>query len=454
VIKSTLDNIVGVDNVLIPTNSAYQQYSQEQRGRFDSKPSFIVLPNSTEQVSQLLKYCYSNDIIAIPQGGNTGLVGGSVADYADRTCIIINLSRYQQIDDIYDDPHRIIVASGCTLAKLNRYTTRRYNTLWPVGLSVADKAQIGGIISTNAGGVNVLQHGMAGANVLGLEVVLANGEVVNTLTPLTKRNNGYNITSLFIGSEGTLGIITKASLKLTPISKYKQLMWVGMADLSEVITLYKLLYQQYSQQLTAFEVMSHITVELVAKWRQLQQPLANNHQWYLLIEFSSNMRLDLPDIANSILCDDINATTIWQIRSEIPWVQREEGASIKHDIALPLAHIAKFHAKAESKITKLISGARLTPFGHIGDGNLHYNVLQPVAMSKSRFLAKTKLCNQLVYETVWQYGGTCSAEHGVGLIKQDAMSYEHGQTNLQLMRAIKTTLDDKNIMNTGKVLMI
>ena len=442
----------------ILTGADATPYLAEQRGRYTSLPVPIVLPGSTAEVAAVLRLCAVHGVTVVPQGGNTGLVGGSVA--TDSRQILLNLQRMQAVRDIDPANFTMTAEAGCTLAAV-KAAAAGVNRLFPLGLSVAETCRIGGNIASNAGGVNVLRYGTTRELVLGLEVVLADGTVLSELTRLRKNNIGIDLKQLFIGSEGTLGVITAAVLKLWPRPRSETALWLGFDSVAAAMRSFVQVREEAGETLAAFELMSAASVALVEQYRpHLAAPV--RAPWGALVALASERAGDdLDRLANHLAClpgvtaariagNTAEAEGFWTIRRELPWVQREAGGSIKHDIAVPLSAIAPFIAEADAAIAQLVPGARPVTFGHAGDGNLHYNILQPEHADRAAFLKRWAEVNHHVHAIAVRYGGSISAEHGIGLAKKAELRQAVAVESLRLRQRLKQALDPQGLMNPGK----
>jgi FAD/FMN-containing dehydrogenase len=455
--------LVGEDNCLA-TPALCAPYLQEQRGRFESHAHVVILPATTEEVAALVKLCAEHKIQIVPQGGNTGLVGGAVATTNKE--ILINLQKMNRVIALDAADYTMTVEAGCTLQQVKNVAVAQQRC-FPMGLSVAAKCQIGGVLSTNAGGINVLRYGMARDMVLGIEAVLPNGEIVNTLQSTRKNNIGFDVKQLFIGAEGAFGIITKATLKLFPLPQQKQTFVLACTSIEQVLEAFMVTKNALGEILSAFELLSKPAIQLVAKHRKelQEQYFPLSYPWLVLAELESSKAFPVADLA-ATLCEDLlkqkivadilvpsnkeDAEKLWKIRAEIPWVQREEGASIKHDIALPLSQWAGFMAAAEEKILQKNARVRIVAFGHLGDGNIHYNLMQPIGVQASDFLEKMPIYNEMVHDLVHQHGGTFSAEHGIGLAKRAEVLKYVAPEVISLQQKLKMLIDPTDILNPHK----
>lgn len=450
----------------IVTGDDVASYLVESRDKFDGKAALAALPADTNEVSQVLKIANAAGIGVVPQGGNTGLVGGQIPSL-DGSQIIVNLSRMKTIRSLDIANDTMLVEAGCVLADVQAAAldAGRY---FPLSLASEGSAEIGGLLSTNAGGINVLRYGNARAQVLGLEVVLPNGDIWDGLKGLRKDNTGYDLKQLFIGSEGTLGIITAAVLKLFPAPRDRATGFVALEDLESVVALLGLTRQLTGELVSAFELIPAIGLEFLEKHKGYKAPLDTGAPWYVLMELSSTdapgtLRKALEPLLETalergLIVDAVIAETLsqakdfWRLREELSEVQKFEGGSIKHDIAVQISDIPRFVERATNTVTKVCPGIRPVVFGHIGDGNLHFNLTQPEDTDKETYLASWEAIARLVHDIVVGMSGSISAEHGIGQLKRDDLDRYKARIEMDLMRALKMTIDPRGIMNPGKVL--
>ncbi len=439
-------------------------YLHEQRNRWPGHSPLILRPETTEQVSAILKLANDTRTAIVPQGGNTGLVGGQVALNGE---IILSLNRMTRIREIDPVTNTLTAEAGVTLARA-REAAAEVDRLYPQLLPSEGTCTIGGNLSTNAGGTAAIAHGVARAHALGLEVVLADGRVLNNLNKLKKDNTGYDLKNLFIGAEGTLGIITAAVLRLVPRPRSVELAFLGVPSVQAAVDLLGLAYARAGSQVTSFELMTRMNVDLAIRYIDgIRDPLDAPHPWYVLLELSSQAESGLRDLVEAIfeagvergLIDDgaiaqtlEQARAFWRIREEAGEVQKHEGGSIKHDISIPVAAIPAFITEANAAAIAVVPGARPMPFGHVGDGNIHYNITQPAGMDKSAFMAREDDIQDAVFAIVAKYGGSISAEHGIGIAKRARLPLVKDPVAIELMRTLKATLDPNGILNPGKVL--
>jgi len=458
-----MSDIVGPKGIIYEV-ADMKPYLHEERGLEKGNADLVIRPDCVEGISSIVKICNEKKIPIVPVGGSTGLVGGTVA----KGGVVLATDRLSSIIDVDPLNKTITVEAGCILANVQLAAAEK-NCLFPLSLGAEGSCRIGGNLSTNAGGVNVLRYGNMRDLVLGLEVILPNGEVWNGLNRLRKDNMGYDLKQLFIGAEGTLGIITKAVLKLFPAPKIAITTLVAMPKLDCILDLFDQTRELCGDRLTAFELISRIGIELgKAHIPGVKDPFARLHPYYALIELTSthvheNLRIQIESILesaleNGVISDAVIAENdsqrkeLWKIREEIPAAQSCEGGSIKHDISVPVSSTVDFILEATKRVLKVMPGIRPCPFGHIGDGNIHYNLTQPNGMEKEIFMAKSSKINSIVYDLVTEMNGSISAEHGIGSFKREELAYYASPTKLSLIKIIKQAIDPKNIMNPGKIL--
>jgi FAD/FMN-containing dehydrogenase len=458
--------IVGEKNALRDPRDI-EPYLIEPREKFGGKTSMVLRPSEVEEVSAILKLATATGTAIIPQGGNTGLVGGQMPDESGQQ-VILSLSRLNRIRSIDPAGNLAIVEAGVVLKTLQD-AAENEGRLFPLSLGSEGSCQIGGNLSSNAGGTAVLAYGNTRELCLGVEVVLPTGEILNDLRYVKKDNTGYDLKDLFVGAEGTLGVITAAVVKLFPLPRGKGVAYAGLASPEDALKLLGLAQGHAGPSLTGFELMPRIGVEFsVAHTDGVRDPLDAPHQWYVLIDISSSRSAeDARETIEAILMEAYEAGLVqdaaiadstaqeksfWHMREAMSLAQRPEGGSIKHDISVPVAKIPDFIAEADAAVLDLIPSARIVCFGHMGDGNLHYNISQPVGADKEAFLARWVEINKRVHDIVRSYKGSISAEHGIGQLKRKELSETKSPVALDLMRRIKKSFDPAGIMNPGKVL--
>jgi FAD/FMN-containing dehydrogenase len=460
----SLSVIAGNDAVL--TGELAAPYCTDWRGRYSGNALAVVFPSNTQQVAELVKLCAANNIAIVPQGGNTSLCGGSVPlQHGEQ--VVLNLSRMNQVRAIDPTNYTMTVEAGCKLADV-RDAAEQNNRFFPLGLTATQKyCEIGGNLSTNAGGINVLRYGNTRDLVLGLEVVLPDGRIWNGLRSLRKDNSGYDLKHLFIGAEGTLGIVTAAVLKLFPRPQAEATACMALRDPLAAVALLSHLRATCGDKISAFEIISRSCLDLVFKHiPDTREPFASRHEWIVISQLAdvlpapmdADLRGALRSFGDGIIEFDIttdkdHAERWWKLRKNISEAQKLEGISIKHDVSVPISRIAEFIARADAALHKAFPGARIVAFGHMGDGNVHYNVSMPDAAQNKTFIAQQEgMVNKLVYAVVRELNGSISAEHGLGQLKRDTIRDYKDPLELELMRTIKQALDPKGLMNPGKVL--
>ena len=456
--------IVGSEALL--TGEATSPYCADKRGRYSGNALAVVFPADTRQVAEIVKLCASSQIAIVPQGGNTSLCGGSVPLTTGRQ-IVLNLSRMKRIRAVDPVNYTMTVEAGCILADV-RAVAEQHDRLFPLELTATlDYCEIGGNLSTNAGGNGVLRYGNARDLVLGLEVVLPDGRVWNGLRSLRKDNSGYDLKHLFIGAEGTLGIITAAVLKLYPRPQSSATAIVAITDPAIAVRLLAHIRAICGDTLSAFELVSRSSLDIVLRHVPgTAEPFTRQYEYYLLIQSSDVLRRPLDDALRSaiqgfgadipefgVTTDADAAENWWKLRKNISDAQKRDGISIKHDISVPVSRVAEFIARADAAMHAAYPGVRIVAFGHMGDGNIHYNISLPDAGQNEIFIAQQEgAVNKLVYQVVRELNGSISAEHGLGQLKRETIRAYKDPLELELMRSIKQVFDPQGLMNPGKVL--
>src|SRR4029453_17646399 len=454
--------IVG-DKYAVTDPADIAPYVTEERDLFRGRSPLVLRPGSTAEVSAICKLANEHCIALVPQGGNTGLVGGQTPHNGE---VVVSLRRMDKIRDI-DTASNTMTCEAGVILQVAQQRAAEVDRLFPLSLGAEGSCTIGGNLSTNAGGTAALAYGVAREMALGVEVVLADGRVLNALSKLKKDNTGYDLRNLFIGAEGTLGIITAATLKLFPKPRAIETAYVGLKSPAEALKLLSISQNEAAGSLTSFELLADIAVDFsIRHGIDVRDPLTSKHPWYVLMELSSS-RDDARDALEAILAkgmeegivdDAVFAASLsqragfWKLRDEMLAAQKPEGGSIKHDISVPVAAVPDFIEQANAAGVKLKPGARPGPFGHLGDGNIHYNVSQPVGGEPADFLARWHEVNAVVFDIVLQMGGSISAEHGIGVLKRKKLPQVKDKVAIELMRSIKAMLDPLGIMNPGKVL--
>jgi FAD/FMN-containing dehydrogenase len=455
-----LAGIVGAANVLTdPAEIA--PFVTDWRGRYRGAAQCVVRPTTTEEVAAVVKLCAATSTPIVPQGGNTSLCGAATPNDEGRA-VVLSLGRLNRIVTVDAKNNAIFVEAGCTLAAIQE-AARAADRLFPLALASEGTCQIGGNLSTNAGGVQVLRYGNTRELTLGLELVLPNGEIWNGMRGLRKDNTGYDLKQLFIGAEGTLGVITGAVLKLFPLPKTQTTCWLNVATPSVAVDLLNAAKNSFDSQLTAFELVSEAALGLVLKnIPESTRPVAIS-PYYVLAEFSDvaagTLENWLADMLEAGLLDDAvlaqsesQARKLWALRENISEAQKIEGVSIKHDISVPVSSIPNFLKQADAALAKVFPGIRVVAFGHLGDGNLHYNLSKPNALENTVFIDSQPAVNRLVHDLVHSLNGSISAEHGIGQLKREELLRYKSPVELAMMRSIKQALDPLGLMNPGKIL--
>lgn len=465
VFLKSLRDVVG-DAYVLTAQDDMVPYFRDYRGRFVGSGVAVVRPADTAQVSAVVKICATHGVPIIPQGGNTGLVGGSIP--YDGKGVVLSLSRMNAIRTIDADNFTMTVEAGCVLSTVQQAAdnVQRY---FPLSLASEGSCQIGGVIAANAGGILTIRYGNMRDLVLGLEVVLPNGEIWNGLRSLRKDNTGYDLKHLFIGSEGTLGIVTAAVLKLYAPPGLRETFFASTDDIRNVTPFLSLMRDAFGESILAFELIARRGVEFAVKYNpQCAEPLQNRAPWNFLVEISGGKNGDglrgrveealarafeLGLIGDAVIAqNEQQRQMFWVMRESVSDAQRYAGASIKHDISVPVYKIPEFVIEATALVEKMIPDVRPVIFGHAGDGNLHFNLTEPEGADRETFLARWDEVNHAVHDIVQKYDGSIAAEHGVGTFKAAEMAQRKSSVEMDLMRLVKNTLDEDGLMNPGKVL--
>lgn len=454
--------IVG-DKYAVTARDDIAPYLTEERNLYQGHSPLVLRPGSTAEVAAICKLASELRIAIVPQGGNTGLVGGQTPHHGE---VVVSLRRLDKIREIDTESNTMTCEAGVVLASAQQ-AADNVDRLFPLSLGAEGSCTIGGNLSTNAGGNSALAYGVAREMALGLEVVLADGRIINNLSKLKKDNTGYDLRNIFIGAEGTLGIITAAVLKLFPKPRTVETAFVGISSPADALKLLTISQGMASNNLTSFELIADICIDFcVRHGPSIRDPMPGKHPWYVLMEISSP-RQDARETIEAILEEAFEDAVIrdaviaanldqrkafWKLREVISPVQKEEGGSIKHDVSVPIANVPQFIAEANAAVVKLIDGARPFPFGHLGDGNIHYNVTQPIGGDKKAFLDRWHDVHEVVHAIVAKLGGSISAEHGIGVMKREELPHFKDPTAIAVMKSLKATLDPLNILNPGKVI--
>ena len=461
-----LGQSVGDDHVL--TGEGLLAYEQDWRQRARGRALAVVRPRSTDEVAAVVRACAAHGAPIVPQGGNTGLAVGSVPDDSG-TQVLLSLRRMDTVRAIDAANLTLTAEAGCILQNVQD-AAEGAGLLFPLSLAAEGSCTLGGNLAANAGGTQVVRYGNARELCLGLEVVTAQGEVWHGLSGLRKDNTGYDLRDLFIGSEGTLGVITAATMKLYPQPAVRLTAWAAVPSMQAAVDLLGLAHRHLGAGLTGFEVMNQFALSLVAKhYPQQRVPLWQDTPWCVLLENSDHeseaharalferlleAALDAGCVTDAVVAESLSqAQALWHIRESIPLAQAEEGLNIKHDISVPVSRIPAFVSETDALLAREIPGVRLVDFGHLGDGNLHYNVQAPEGQDAAVFLREQEeRINTLVFDSVARHGGSISAEHGIGSLKAAKLPHYKSPVAMQMMRAIKQALDPQGIMNPGRVL--
>jgi FAD/FMN-containing dehydrogenase len=461
-----LSRIVGEQYVLVD-EAETASYATDFRKRYFGRARAVVKPRTTDEVAKIATLCAETRTPIVPQGGNTGLCGGATPD-ASGTQLIVNLSRMNQIRALDPVNNTVTVEAGCVLANLQRAADDA-DRLFPLSLGAEGSCEIGGNLSTNAGGVQVLRYGNARELVLGLEVVVPSGEIWDGLRGLRKDNTGYDLKHLFIGAEGTLGIITAAVLKLFPKPRTQVTAVVALESTRQALRLLTHVQERCGDRLTAFELMSQICIELVTRHIPgVQPPFKKRYAEHVLVELTDTHAAgNVKDILEAaleeafekhIIVDAVvagsqaQAQKLWALRENLTEAQALDGKQVKHDVSVPISHIAEFVEVTQAALEREFPGVRVVNFGHVGDGNLHFNVAPPPGMDEDAFMRRMREVNRVVHDTTVRYGGSISAEHGLGVYKREEILRYKTPLEMELMRSIKQAIDPLGIMNPGKVL--
>ena len=444
-----------------------EPYLVDFRSLYHGASPLVVCPGSTNDVAVVLAICNEHRVGVVPHGGNTSYCGGATpSETGDQ--IVLSLRRLNRVREVDAANFSITVEAGCVLAAVQA-AAQAAERFFPLSLGSEGSCQIGGNLSTNAGGLNAVHYGVTRDLVLGLEVVLADGRVIDGLTSLRKDNTGYDLRNLFIGAEGTLGVVTAASLKLYPIPRTIETAFAAVRDASAAVELLARLRAATGDCVTSFEFLPRIAIEFTTRHIPgVTDPLERPYEYYVLCEVSTAredaaLRGLLEEalergMTDGLVLDAVFAESIaqrdalWKLRESVPEGQRHEGASIKHDVSVPVAALPEFLAQASAAVQAIVPAGRLVAYGHVGDGNLHFNVSQPIGDDPRAFLVHTHELETAIYNLVQQFRGSISAEHGIGRLKRAELGKHKGHVDLEVMRAIKQALDPNGIMNPGKVL--
>ena len=464
-----LQDALGADQVLtLP--EAQGPYLADWRGRYQGRAQAVVLPQTTEAVAQVVRLCVAAQVPMVPQGGNTGLCGGATPDESGNA-VVVSMTRLNRIRAIDATNFSITAEAGVTLDAL-KTATESVNRLYPLTLGAGHLTTLGGTLATNAGGLQVLRYGMTRDLCLGLEVVLPDGRIWSKLSGLRKDNTGYDLKQLFIGAEGTLGLITAATMKLYPLPAARALIWLDLPDVTQVIAAHALAQNVFAGAQTAAELMSPVTLSLVRKHLP-EATLPSSVEgdgwprgWALMLEVSAHDAEFLQALLQAwcracegagqpvgyLLTSAADQAAIWAIRKGLAESQKREGVSIKHDVGLPISQIPQFLSEASAALESRFPGVRIVAFGHVGDGNLHFNLSFADPAQNAALIAQSQAANAVVYDVVSRLGGSIAAEHGIGQLKPAWLAQHAPAGSMALMQQIKTALDPQGLMNPGKVL--
>jgi FAD/FMN-containing dehydrogenase len=465
-IARSLSDLLGTDGV-VTDPCALAPFLTDHRKLYSGRALAVAVPRSTEEIAKLLAFCNERRIGVVPHGGNTSYCGGATPDETGSQ-IVLSLRRLNRIRKVEPLNYSLVAESGCILAEVQKAADAA-ERFFPLSLGAEGSCQIGGNLSTNAGGTNVVRYGMTRDLVLGLEVVLADGRVLSSLDALRKDNTGYDIKQLFLGAEGTLGVITAASLKLFPKVRASATAFAAVPDVQSAVTLLSELRAASGDTVSSFELIPRIGVELTVKHIPgVTDPLDRPYDWYVLCELTSSRASDtLSEILEETLGDALERglvfdaaiarsererESLWKMRETIPEAQRIDGASLKHDVSLPIPVLPQFVAKAAAWLAVNVPDGRLVAYGHVGDGNLHFNLNQAPGSDRARFLAREEPIRRAIHDLVREFGGSFSAEHGIGRLKVGELERYASPVELDLMRAVKRAFDPHGILNPGKVL--
>ncbi|WJJ94206.1 FAD-binding oxidoreductase [Neopusillimonas aromaticivorans] len=463
-----LAGLVGQPNVI--TGADAESFLVDWRGRYSGQALAVVRPGSTAEVAAVMAWCSAHRVPVVPQGGNTGLCGGATPD-ASGQAIVLSLGRLNSIRSIDTDNDTMVVEAGCILQNIQQ-AAKEVDRLFPLSLAAEGSCTIGGNLATNAGGTQVLRYGNARDLVLGLEVILPDGQVMQGLRGLRKDNTGYDLRNLFIGSEGTLGVITAATLKLYPQPVAQCTALVGLADIQSAVALLSVARKGFGPALTGFELIAGDCLQAVTQcFPQQRMPFEGESAglpWYALLELSDaesaeharerfetivGQTIEAGLVLDAVIAENIaQSKALWHLRESIPLAEKMLGKSIKHDVSVPVSHMAEFVETTNRAVQSRFPGVQHIIFGHLGDGNLHYNIARGARRSEEELLALQDQVYQVVHDNVFRFGGSISAEHGVGQLKRDVLSRYKDPVEMALMARIKVALDPLGIMNPGKVL--
>jgi D-lactate dehydrogenase (cytochrome) len=465
VVKARLYELLGAD-ALLTVSTDVEPFLTDHRHLFRGRTAAVVMPKTVEQVSKVLAFCHEHLIGVVPHGGNTSYCGGATPDESGEQ-IVLSLRRLNRIRSVDPLNWSLVAEAGCILADVQRAADAA-DRFFPLSLGAEGSCQIGGNLATNAGGTNVVRYGMMRDQVLGIEAVLADGRVLSTLTSLRKDNTGYDIKSLFLGSEGTLGVITAASLKLFPRIRSSATAFAAVPNVRAAVELLAAFREESGDAVSSFELIPRIGVDLTTIHIDgVTDPLNEIYPWYVLCELTSSRFVDTLDaVLEGVLSGAMERQTVldaviaqnerereafWRLRETIPEAQRLDGASLKHDVSVPITVLPEFVERASVWVAEHLPEARLVCYGHVGDGNLHFNLSQRQEADREAFLAREPETRRAIHDLVREFGGSFSAEHGIGQLKVDELERYAPQAELELMRAVKRAFDPNGILNPGKL---
>lgn len=442
--------------------SEKSDYARDWTRIYEPSPGIVVRPSSTQEVSRALRLASEYGVKVVPSGGRTGLAGGAMAAQGE---LVLSLDRIRHLHPVDRTARTVVVGAGAVTASVHDHT-RPYGLTWPVDFASSGSSQIGGNIATNAGGVRVVRYGLTRQWVLGLEVVLASGDVLQLNGRLEKNNTGVDLRQLFIGSEGTLGVITEATLKLSPLPPATRVALLAVENLQAALAVFGRARAESRIVLQAFEYLSHRCLDLVLSETGESHPFAETHGAYVLVEFEPGPGADLGDaseawlesifeegiVMDAVLSNsDAEAQRLWSYRERISESLSKVGLVHKNDVALPVSQLPEFTTEFEQTLGKEYPDFGVYIFGHVGDGNLHVNIMKPAELSKDEFLGRVYATDSLLFSLIQRYQGSVSAEHGIGLLKKKALPYSRSPQELEIFKGMKRVLDPKNILNPGKI---
>ncbi|MCK0069715.1 FAD-binding oxidoreductase [Kordiimonas laminariae] len=459
-------DMLGAKGTTIDQEAIYP-HVREWRDKFIGKAPILLMPSSTEDVRNIVRYCDEHHIAIVPQGGNTGLVGGGIAGLEGRNEVILSTKRLNKHISVDAEDFSVTVDAGVTVSAIQS-AAAEHGLLFPLSLASEGSCTAGGIVSTNAGGVHVIRYGTTRALTLGLEAVLPNGEVFSDLSSLRKDNTGYALNQLLIGAEGTLGVITRITFKLYPAEMQKHTFWLGVNTPQDALSLFSSARTASGDRVSVFEILPHTGLEFVLEHIEgTQNPLDTACNWYVLMEVATSaadklLTESMDDWVakafeqglikdGAVAQSETQTSAFWKLRESMSEAQKYVGGSIKHDISVPVSKIPAFIEEATALLAEHFPSCRPTPFGHLGDGNLHFNVMQPEGADKAEYLANWEEMNRLIHDLTIKYGGSISAEHGIGTLKREELARTKSNTALSMMKAIKQAIDPKGIMNPGSL---